>query len=247
MRVDSDSAARNLGEFVDFVSKRPPPAWIFRGQSRVSDPLIPLAQRPGIRPQETELEAFERNLLSQFQREALPYFAQVASELTDWEWLAIAQHHGLPTRLLDWTINAGAALFFAVEDPFAAEDSVVYCYRDCGAHERPKQPFSLDEVAVYHPPLVVGRFIAQRGCFTVHPSDFASNPSWRGELSRVIVPRERRDEIREQLRMLGIDRASLFPGLEGIVSSIRSRSCAEPVVKTAPAHHRGSSRRAQIE
>jgi hypothetical protein len=228
VKAGGGCVARKLGDFVDLVSKRRPPRWVFRGQSRVSDPLLPLVQRPGIRPAGVDPGEFDRSLLEQFKHEARPFLAQVASELTDWEWLAIAQHHGLPTRLLDWTLNAGAALFFAVEDSPVEEDSVVYCYHVEPDRPRPDDPFDVDFVHVYNPPHVAGRLISQRGCFTVHPASFANEPSWPGELVAVVIPQAHRDEIREELRILGIDRASLFPDLDGIARSIRARSCGAP-------------------
>lgn len=54
-------------------------------------------------------------MVKQFMRDALNRSSIRPGD--EWEWLSLAQHYGIPTRLLDWSEHPLVALYFACEDP----------------------------------------------------------------------------------------------------------------------------------
>lgn len=83
---------------------------MFRGVSDASYPLVPKIARKWKHDQEF-LEIVEKVILKNFKVSAARHLNSLPKD--DWEWLALGQHYGLQTRLLDWTSNPLVALYFA--------------------------------------------------------------------------------------------------------------------------------------
>ncbi len=79
--------------------------YIYRGLSDINYELTTSLIRMG-----GEFDKLEFHFLRNFKKYG---FRSEITNNTDWDWLALAQHHGLPTRLLDWTYSPYVALHFA--------------------------------------------------------------------------------------------------------------------------------------
>lgn len=230
---------RKVGKATDVLSflrivlsirEEPGGTWVFRGQRNAKWDPVPAIDRSEYaryRNGKWTRDEHERWLLKEFQRGARPH-VQVEPQNV-WEWMALAQHHALATRLLDWTSNPLGALYFSVEDPMGRTDSAVWCYRHSGKSSvsRP-DPFCIPEVTAYWPSHITPRITVQGGCFTAHPPTIGGRAvPWPGVLEKVLIPRQSRAGLRKQMSRLGITRASLFPDLDGIAAATNVRYSKE--------------------
>jgi hypothetical protein len=80
----------------------------FRGQSHLRHGLLPGLYRPA----SITARFDEPSLLRYFREKGTPFVSR--HDFQEWDWYFLAQHHGLPTRLLDWSENIFTAIHFAV-------------------------------------------------------------------------------------------------------------------------------------
>ncbi|MGO9404232.1 MAG: FRG domain-containing protein [Terriglobales bacterium] len=122
------SCLNDLSVFLKDKTVFDSPLW-FRGvRDSARHVLLPsLYRHPTITG--ANLKGLEADLMSMFRHRAPPFLRELPKG--DFELLFLMQHHGVPTRLLDWTENPYIALFFALEnaadeDPARAVDSAVW-------------------------------------------------------------------------------------------------------------------------
>jgi hypothetical protein len=140
----------SLGDLIDTVTPGKPDAktgrrrdvGIYRGVSDPSWPLLTsLDQLGGVNPPHTKADV-EEHVLRNFIRYSRPYLA--TASVNEWELLVLAQHHGLPTRLLDWSYSPLVAAHFATINGKPDSDRVVWRLDWQAVHRR----FGLPELAL---------------------------------------------------------------------------------------------------
>jgi len=188
--------------------------WVFRGHSVIDHELIPRIGRGDV---ETH---HERRIFDYFVREATTYLSPLPA--SEWELLALAQHHGLPTRLLDWTENSLVAAYFACQENYEI-DGAIYMLNTHDIVRDETSPFDIDTIMRYRPKHVTRRISAQRGLFTVHPSPtepLALSRSGSTKIHKAVIMKNYKKKLRWNLSRFNINQASLFPDLDGLASHI---------------------------
>ena len=220
-----DAHITSLGQYVSYLEKHCRlDGLVFRGQ-REDKPLAPRLSR--LRPRDMARAKLEQVMVGEVVRMAPPYLDIVPESTV--EWLAVAQHYGMATRLLDWTFNPLAALWFAVARKPGVGDGVLWILQsedleDLGGDE---DPLSITQVKLVRPRHIVGRIASQLGMFTIHPfvgDDVAPVdviPEHSKSLKKLTVARDSFSEIRWVLDRCGVNAASIYPGLDGLCSHLQ--------------------------
>lgn len=210
--------------------------WHFRGHGNCEFDLVPGLYRYNIADTFSTWENVEKYLMNRFRKEAIPHLGYLPVD--DIEWLVLAQHHGLPTRLLDWSLNPLIAIYFATESKYHySYDADVWCYgvpslNNCLPESTYIARYINTEsmAAVYYPPHITPRVTNQSGCFTIHSfpegiSQFIpfnktkTGKSWHS-LVRIKIPSSVKKNILNELYEIGIHKGVIYPGLDGISGRI---------------------------
>lgn len=208
---------RRWREFLDFVQQRSQSNWIFRGVGDAKKHL--LVPKIG-RDADLYDENRERVIFANFKRRARQFID--LQTWTEWDRLALAQHHGLPTRLLDWTGNPLVAAYFAVTSDPQMTTAGVYAI-----HAPPKvdadnpkvnDPFALKDVFTVVPSSIAPRIVAQRGFFTIHNEP--TSPWQPQKADHFDISQEYRLYFRRRLFHFGVDAAHIKSDLDGVCETL---------------------------
>lgn len=240
-----------LGTYFDVLSsmlKEGVTFW-FRGNANLTWPLTPSAlryTRPSLRNKALDL-------LSDFKRFGEIKLKKPPAPDDELKWVQIAQHNGLPTRLLDWTGNAAVALYFACHKAKDKKgklmDGAVYILNpidlnkavdakydrvlDHNSHEElikkylklegEKDPDGLRTIAI-NPIWNSERIMLQQGVFTLHGSKlFTLNDKQASSLVYLRIKQKHKNDLRRELERVGINEMTLFPEAEHTCSYLKWR------------------------
>jgi hypothetical protein len=236
-------------QFIEVMTATTYKGWAFRGHSDAQWPLLSTLSRyfetykihPDAWPQQ------ESRILRIFKRKAHLFLNHIPAADDDFQWLALMQHHGAPTRLLDFTWSPYVAAFFALER--ATSEAAIWAIFPPGLSNtkirtiRASQKTESDEIGpwikgnyekIFLPNktelIIVGephqmnqRLIAQSGTFVM--PGVLNKPIERIVNNESVVKfklntNQLRKEAMAELYNMNINNATIYPGLDGLAKSL---------------------------
>jgi len=248
--------------------------WVFRGQTNADWGLEATLERQSRRfsIDFSELSKIERGLVRKFQRETSLYISAQPKKKDLMQWLALMQHCGAPTRLLDWTYSFFVAAYFAFETvkPESrcaiwmidyewlrerVKESVPDLVRSLIERDEDLKKFKTVNCLLNHSPPISTvcrlspfhlnkRLVLQQGVFLA-PGDvtrsfmdnfhvLCSSRNSRDHFVKLILDADLSftKEAISELHRMNINRATLFPGLDGFATSLGNSVVIHEVIVT---------------
>lgn len=206
----------------------PQKQFIFRGQRSTDWPLKSSFDRMFEHLEFAERKRIECSLNKYF-RENCEEIIEDGSfgKYDDSQMLTLAQHYGLPTRLLDWSYSIYVAAFFAfAHSNYDSSDYTAIWVIDT-SHEIWNASYGVSIITSRIKENTYQK--KQKGLFTLNNSpaitleDYISSCETRcdirGALTKIIIPFEERNSVLSDLEMMGINHMRLFSGFGGCAKS----------------------------
>lgn len=211
----------SVAEFHRLVEAQNDNAPIFRGEDSDLYRLLPRIGRFNRQELFNKPLETERVVIEEFKRRSYPFLDRIPED--DWNWLAVAQHHGLPTRLLDWTENPLIAAYFAVHNRVSEGlrgNAVIYVVdqNELSEANLSGSPFEIKKTCIFRPKELAARLSSQSALFTAHAR---TRVQFRHKtLQRWLIEEGCIIELDVSVSQYGINPATVFPGLDGIARTV---------------------------